>query len=422
MDRRAFLLLTAAGFALPAVSAGAQAYVPPPPASGLGASTDTAFEAWKQDYLDRAIRAGGPADVLRREFAGLTPDPRIISQDGRQAEFSKSTGDYVKGAVTEERIATGARKRTGLAHLPQIEGRYGVPAEILIAIWGMETGFGAVQGDKDVIRSLASLAFAGRRRAWAEGQLDAAIKIIATGQATRAQLHGSWAGAMGQTQFEPDAFLAYAVDGDGDGRKDLWGSPEDALASAGNLLRHYGWRRGERWDCEVILRPGFDYSLAEETAMTPAAWARIGAVRADDGGAWSGADAVAACHLILPAGAAGPAFLVFPNHFVIRQYNNSIAYALSVGRLADRIAGGAPLKTPWPYEAPLSLADRLDAQNALTKLGFYTGEVDAMIGLSTRASLRAWQKARHLPADGHLSMEVLNKLRAEAGTATAVAH
>ena len=421
MDRRAFLLLTVAGIASPggtgemptssttlAQNSAAQPV--------LVSSIDTPFEAWMHAYLQRAIGAGLPADVLHREFEGLTPDPDVVALDGRQSEFSKPTGDYVRGAVTEARLAMAMKRRAGLPHLAVIEQRYGAPAEILISIWAMESGFGAVQGSKDVLRSLASLASAGRRRVWAEEQLDEVIRIIATGKAARAQLKGSWAGAMGQTQMEPSEYLHYAVDGDGDGRADIWGSSEDALASAAHLLEHYGWRRGEPWDREVTLPRGFDYSLAEGPKQTPIDWAALGAVRAD-GASWHGAESQLPAQLVMPSGADGPAFLIFANHMVIRQYNNSIAYALSVGLFADRLAGAGPLVTPWPHETPLSLADRLDAQNALARLGFYTGAVDAMIGTNTRVALRAWQKARGLPADGYLSMDVLNRLRADAGGA-----
>ena len=424
MDRRAFLLLTIAGIANPG---GVGLRRPAPntlaqnagPAPILVSALDTPFEAWRRDYMERAVRSGLPADVLEREFTGLLPDPEVVALDGRQAEFSKPIGDYVKGVVTETRIAMALKRRAALAGMDAIEQRYGVPSSILVSIWAVESGFGAMQGSKDVLRSVASLASAGRRRAWAEAQIDDVIKIIASGRATRSQLKGSWAGAMGQTQLEPDSYLNYAVDGDGDGHCDIWGSSEDALASAAHLLAHDGWRAGEPWDCEVILKPGFDYGLAEGPTMTPAAWAAEGAARAD-GASWSGSERTLPCQLILPSGATGPAFLTFANHMVIRQYNNSTAYALSVGLLADRIAGGRALLTPWPHETPLSLADRLDAQNALAKLGFDPGPIDAMIGMNTRVAIRAWQKARGLPADGYLSVEVLSRLRSEASGSPSV--
>jgi lytic murein transglycosylase len=425
MDRRAFLMLTLAGIAdpgspVPNVAPTTAAAPQSGAAQMLVSTVDTPFEAWMRDYMQRAVARGLPADVLRREFAGLTPDPDVVGFDGRQAEFSKPIGDYVRAAVSDARLATARKRLAGLPDLPKIVQTYGVPGEVLVAIWAMESGFGAIQGNKDVARSLASLASAGRRRSWAESQLDDVIRIIASGKAARDQLKGSWAGAMGQTQMEPSEYLHYAVDGDGDGRADIWGSAEDALASAAHLLAHDGWRRGEPWDREVLLRPGFDYGLAEGPSQTPIDWAAIGASRAD-GRDWGGGESLLPAQLVLPAGAEGPAFLTFPNHMVIRQYNNSIAYALSVGLFADRLEGEGPLVTPWPHETPMSLADRLDAQNALARLGFYTGTVDAMIGLNTRVALRAWQKARGLPADGHLTGDLLGRLRSEAaglGTTT----
>jgi hypothetical protein len=234
-------------------------------------------------------------------------------------------------------------------------------------------------------------------------------------------MKGSWAGAMGQTQMIPEAYLADAVDGDGDGRADIWGSSADALASAANLLSHYGWLRGGGWAREVLLPAGFDYSVTEGPQQTPAAWALDG-VRAASGADWSEVDANAPAQLITPAGAAGPAFLVLPNHFVIRKYNNSTSYALAVGLLADRIAGAAPLTVAWPVEQPMTSADRIGAQQALIALGFNPGQPDGVIGVNTRAAVRAWQKARALPADGYLTVDVSHRLQAEAaGNASATA-
>jgi lytic murein transglycosylase len=321
--------------------------------------------------------------------------------------------DYVKGVISDERVAVGRRKRAELAWLPKVEQRFGVPGEILIAIWAMESAFGAVQGDFDAMRSLATLAAAGRRRDWAETQLRALIRIIAEHRATRAQLRGSWAGAMGQTQLGPDSYLTAGVDFDGDDRVDVWKSAPDALASAANLLAIAGWRRGEHWHREVLLPPGFDYGLAEGPKQAPAAWAMLG-VRTADGGGWSPADGRAPAVLFLPAGAAGPALLLLPNHFAIRAYNNSSAYALAAGLLADHIGGAPGLVASWPHEDPLSLADRIGAQKALARLGFDPGASDGAIGTNTRAAIRAWQKSRKLPADGYLSLPVVRRLEAEA--------
>jgi len=410
LPRRAVLALALSACALPSAAAPGG----PTPADLLGATGEPYFLDWLNDYYTRALAGGTAKAVLDRELSGLSPDPRVSSRDASQPEFARPVSDYIRGVVTADRIALGIRKRTAISQFPAIEQTYGVPRDILIGVWAMESGFGALQGDMDVVRCLATLAALGRRRGWAEGELTAALKIIASGEATRAQLKGSWAGAMGQTQFIPSAFLSTAVDADGDGKRDIWGSAPDALASAANLLAKGGWRRGESWHREVTLRPGFDYGLSEGPKDVPGWWESKGARRAD-GQAWSKADAAAPASLILPCGLGGPAFLIFQNHMAIRTYNNSIAYALGVGLLADRFAGGGPLKTPWPKETPLSLTDRMDAQTALQKLGYNPGQPDGVVGLNTRQSLRAWQKARGLPADGYLSPDMIRRLKAEAG-------
>ena len=372
------------------------------------------FDAWASEFYDRAVKAGIAPALVTREMAGLTPDPRVTSRDSRQPEFSQPVSAYIAGAVTDGPIAIGIKKRNEMSALGPIEQRYGVPREILIGVWSRESAFGAIQGDFDVVRSMASLAAQGRRRDWAEGELIAAFKIIGSGEFTRGQLKGSWAGAMGQTQFIPSSFLSTAVDGDGDGKRDVWSSAPDALASAADLLAKGGWVRGQGWAREVSVPPGFDFGLSEGPRETPGWWADKG-VRRADGRPWSAADQTAPAQLLAPAGATGPIFLLFPNHFAIRKYNNSVAYALAVGLLADRISGQGPLVKAWPNEVPLSLADRMTAQRALAALGFDPGQPDGVVGLGTRAQLRAWQKARGLTADGYLSPSMVEKLKAEAG-------
>lgn len=373
------------------------------------------FDAWAAQFYPKAILDGVPPDVLDRELRGLTPDPRVVRLDNRQPEFSKPLSDYIKGVVTDGRVAIGRRKLAELAALDAIEQRFGPPREILAGVWAMESGFGAIQGDYDVIRSLATLAaHEPRRRAFAETELIAALKIIASGEAVRGQLKGSWAGAMGQTQFIPSSYRAAAVDGDGDGRRDIWGSSADALASAANLLAKGGWVVGQSWAREVTVPPDFDFSLSETARETPDEWAEKG-VRRADGLPWSAADRTAEAQLIAPTGASGPVFLLFPNHFAIRKYNNSLAYALGVGLLADRFAGEDGLVRPWPQETPLLLLDRMTAQRALTTLGFSPGAPDGVVGLGTRAALRAWQKANGLTADGYLSKDMIQRLKAAAG-------
>ncbi len=415
MDRRSFIVLLAAGCADPSANMLPVAADPVPATT----SGDASFDAWAREFYGRARAAGLPGDLLDREMAGLTPNPRIMTLDSAQPEFSKPVGDYIKGTVSDERIARGQRFRSELPFWPEIEARYGVPRDILIAIWAMESAFGAVQGDFDVVRSMASLAYHGRRRAWAEGELMAALKIIGSGEASRERLKGSWAGAMGQTQFLPSNFLATAVDADGDGRRDLWGSRADALASAANLLAKGGWTRGVGWAREMVVPAGFNFGLTEGPQEPPAWWAEQG-VRPADGLAWSPGDQAAPAQLVAPAGAAGPIFLLLPNHFAIRKYNNSTAYALGVGLLADRFAGGAPLVKAWPIETPLSLPDRIAAQVALAKLGFSPGEPDGVVGINTRKALRDWQTARGLVADGYLSSEMVRRLNVEAAGGPAI--
>jgi lytic murein transglycosylase len=427
MDRRVFLVLLLAGCAdtstnaplAPSTAPAAPPAPPPPvpaaPGAPLAVSGQMAdFDAWLAAFKPKALAAGLTQQLLDRELDGLTPNPKVVSLDGRQPEFSKPVGDYIKGVMSDDRVAVGRDKRDALPFLSGIEQRYGVPRDILLAVWAMESAFGKIQGDFDVVRSMASLAADGRRRGWAEGELIAALKIIASGEDSRAQLKGSWAGAMGQTQFLPSNYLATAVDWDGDGRRDIWGSDADSLASAANLLAKGGWTRGVGWAKEVILPAGFDYSLAEGPREVPSWWEAKGVKRAD-GLPWTAADAASPAGLILPAGWTGPAFLALPNHFAIRTYNNSTSYALGIGLLADRFAGGGPLVAAWPVETSLALADRMAAQIALARLGFDPGPADGVIGAGTRKALRAWQQDRKLPADGYLSSDMVARLKAQAG-------
>ena len=416
MDRRALLGLLLAGCAAP--SSGTVPSPTPDPAATvlvpLSSSGDASFNVWLSGFYDRALQAGLPSSLLDRELTGLTPDPRVTGLDTRQPEFAKPFSDYIKGVVSEDRVAIGRRKRAELARpLESIRSTYGVAPEIVLAIWAMETGFGSILGNFDVIRSMASLAAQGRRRQFAEDQLIAALTIIKIGEFPRSRLIGSWAGAMGQTQFIPTSFLSAAVDGDGDGKRDVWGSSADALASAANLLAKGGWVRGQGWAREVSVPPGFDYSVTEGPREVPAWWADRG-VRTADGGSWRSVDVDAKSMLITPTGAGGPAFLLGPNHFVIRKYNNATTYALAVGLLADRFAGGGSLVKPWPLETALSLSDRITAQKALIALGFDVGQPDGVVGINTRAALRSWQKARGLVADGYLSTTMVGLLRTEA--------
>lgn len=372
---------------------------------------DHAFDDWRAGFIARSGPGWRP--LIERELYGVTPDERVIANDTRQPEFSRPIGAYVADAASASRIANGRRAAAGVSRLPAISRQYGVPFEILTAIWGMESAYGQIQGDYDIVRSMATLASHGRRRAFAEAQLYAALRMIAEGRQTRAGLRGSWAGGMGQTQFIPDTYLARSADGDGDGDADIWGTPADALASAANLLSRAGWQTGRPWAVEVSLPTEFDYTLVEDTTQPVGDWAEVG-VQPSTGRPFAPTDYADAMRLILPAGARGPAFLVGANHDAIRAYNNSVSYALSIGFIADALQGRPGLRASWPQDAPLSLADRREAQTLLTRAGFDTGGVDGVTGSNTRRALRGWQRANGRIPDGYLNSEALAAIRRSA--------
>ncbi|WP_339872878.1 lytic murein transglycosylase [uncultured Brevundimonas sp.] len=379
--------------------------VPAPVPPQADANDQAGFEGWKQGFLSR--HGGNRRAAYERELAGLTPDATVLRLDRNQPEFSRPAGAYIQNAASPARIAQ-ARQRYD--RVPwAVTQRFGVPAEILVSIWANESSFGQVQGDHDVIRSLATLAYDGRRRDWAEAQLKDALDIVVDGRRDRAGLKGSWAGAMGQTQFMPDNYLRLGVDQDGDGKVDIWGSEADALASAANLLARAGWKRGQAWGYEVTLPSGFDYAEAEGPKHPWRFWAARGVTLAR-GGTPTAAEALEDATLLLPQGARGPAFLALPNHYVIRRYNNSVSYALAIGLTADGIAGKPGLVGTWPDDAPLSREQRIGTQAALTRRGYDTQGIDGVIGSNTRAALRRWQIANGRIADGYLTAEIANEL------------
>lgn len=376
-----------------------------PPTPPLAAYDQQGFEGWKQGFLAR--KGGARRADYARELEGLTPDPTVIRLDRNQPEFSKPAGAYVQNAVTPVRIAQ-AKQRIDRVPWSVVQ-RFGVPSEILVGVWAQESAFGQVQGDYDVIRSLATLAYDGRRRDWAEGQLKDALDIVVDGRRERAGLKGSWAGAMGQTQFMPDNYLRLGVDQDGDGKVDIWRDDADALASAANLLAQAGWKRGQGWGYEVNLPSGFDYAEAEGPKHNWAYWAAKG-VRLAQGGTPNGAEALEEATILLPQGANGPAFLALPNHYVIRRYNNSVSYALAIGLTADGVMGKPGLTKAWPNDPSMTRDQRIGAQRALTQLGYDTQGVDGVIGSNTRAALRRWQIANNRIADGYLTPALADEL------------
>lgn len=378
---------------------------PAPQTPPLAAYDQQGFDGWKQGFLAR--KGGARRADYARELEGLTPDPTVIRLDRNQPEFSKPAGAYVQNAVTPVRIAQ-AKQRIDRVPWSVVQ-RFGVPSEILVGVWAQESAFGQVQGDYDVIRSLATLAYDGRRRDWAEGQLKDALDIVVDGRRERAGLKGSWAGAMGQTQFMPDNYLRLGVDQDGDGKVDIWRDDADALASAANLLAQAGWKRGQGWGYEVTLPSGFDYAEAEGPKHNWAYWAAKG-VRPAQGGTPNGAEALEEATILLPQGANGPAFLALPNHYVIRRYNNSVSYALAIGLTADGIMGKPGLTKAWPNDPSMTRDQRIGAQRALTQLGYDTQGVDGVIGSNTRAALRRWQIANNRIADGYLTPALADEL------------
>ncbi|MBF0666075.1 MAG: lytic murein transglycosylase [Brevundimonas sp.] len=397
--------------AIPPTQTTAPAPPAPAPSDATIPTVDQAgFEGWKQGFLAR--HGGDRRAAYARELDALTPDPSVIRLDRNQPEFSRPAGAYIQNAVTATRIAQ-ARQRTDRVPWSVVQ-QYGVPSEILVAVWAQESAFGQVQGDYDVIRSLATLAYDGRRRDWAESQLKHALDIVIDGRRSRTGLKGSWAGAMGQTQFMPDNYLRLGVDQNEDGKVDIWGSDADALASAANLLAQAGWKRGQTWGYEVRLPSNFDYSNAEGARHPWSYWAAKGVTLAH-GGAPNAAEAREDATILLPQGARGPAFLALPNHYIIRRYNNSVSYALAIGLTADGIQGRPGLVGTWPDDGPLSRDQRIGAQRALTALGYDTQGIDGVIGANTRAALRRWQMATGRLADGYLTSELADELIRRAG-------
>lgn len=368
------------------------------------------FTEWRDAFRSEALQAGIPATVFDRAFAGVTPDPSIITADRSQPEFTRPVWQYLEGALSRQRVEGGRRLLSQhQATLDDIEARYGVDRNTLVAIWGLESSFGQIMGDKGVIRSLATLAHEGRRPGFAKSQLLAALEILDRGDVSADQLRGSWAGAMGQTQFIPTTYNTHAVDFDGDGRRDIWNSSADALASAAHYLQASGWKAGQPWGFETGLPEGFNYALADSSIRKPLhEWRRLGL-----NGLPSNMDEASAS-LLLPAGYRGPAFLVLDNFRAILRYNNSSSYALAIGLLSERFVGGGQIRASWPQgEQPLSRSERLELQERLSSQGFDPGAADGIIGANTRSAIRGFQQQLGWPADGHPTQELLGRLRAE---------
>jgi membrane-bound lytic murein transglycosylase B len=380
-------------------------------------SGDTGFDAWRDGFAQRALANGRSRSVLLRVLSGLTPDSRVVEADRRQPEFVSPVWDYVGRAVSPTRIEQGRMRRGQYADMfAAVENRYGVDADIIAGIWAMETNFGAVSLPHDAPRAIATLAYDGRRRVQFETYLLALLEMVERGYAGPNELRSSWAGALGQPQFMPDVYLTLAVDWDGDGRRDIWNNPGDVFASIANYLTQRGWRRGEPVFEEVRLPVGFDYAVADTTMRSVSDWEARG-VRRFDGVPWSDATRAMEAQLFLPAGAQGPALLLYPNFQAIKRYNSSDRYALSVSLLARAFEGrGGTLAAPWPtHLGSLTRDDIYDLQVLLNAQGFSAGSPDGQFGSNTRSAVRAFQRARGLPADGFPTTTLLHQVRERSG-------
>ena len=379
----------------------------PDPADVVPASANTGFDRWVNGFRSRAASSGIRHDVLDRAFQGVRYDPEVVSSDRNQSEFKREIWDYLDAAVSPKRVEDGqAALRRHRRVLERIEAHYGVEKEIVTAVWGMESTYGTRLGDLPLIQSLATLAYDGRRGAFFEKQLVAALQILQSGDVGPDNMKGSWAGAMGHTQFIPTSYLAYAVDFTGDGRRDVWSDdPTDALASTAAYLKRFGWRKGMPWGVEVRVPDGASFGNA---SRMPSDWAARGVVGIDgravrDHGA---------ARILQPAGPEGASFMVFANFDVIKRYNNADAYALGVGHLADRIAGGPPIEASWPrgYD-PLSFDERKEMQRRLRRKGFAVEKIDGIVGPNTVDAIRAFQRSVGAEADGLPSQQLLGLLR-----------
>jgi len=367
------------------------------------------FATWLDGFRRQARAEGITEATLARALDGVRYRPRVIELDRSQPEFVRPIWQYLDSAVSAQRVTTGRERLAEHRDTARrMEQRYGVPAEVVVAIWGIESNYGGNFGDFSTLEALATLAYDGRRRDFARGELLAALRIIDAGDIAPDSMVGSWAGAMGHTQFIPSSFEAYAVDGDGDGRRDIWNSIPDVMASTANYLARAGWQAGQPWGVEVQLPAGFDHAQTELSTRRPSdAWHAQG-VRPVEGGTLPDFDQAS---VIAPAGARGPAFLVGPNYRAILRYNNATSYALAVGTLANEVAGREGIVQGWPRdEQPLSRDQVREMQRSLNDRGFDVGTPDGILGPNTRRGLRAYQESIGVTPDGFATVRLLERL------------
>lgn len=375
-------------------------------APSLANSADFVRGLWPQAEARGVSRA-----AFESAFSGYNYIPKVMELTKKQPEFSQTVQQYIDKRVTAGQAQKGQAMRVEWNQtLTGSEQRWGVQPEIVLAIWGMETNFGGFMGGENTIHALATLTEGGYRTDFFRDELLTALRIVSDGHVSPRNMVGSWAGAMGHTQFMPSSFMRYAVDYNGDGKKDIWNSVQDALGSTANYLNNFGWRPGETWGYEVKLPSGFDFVGARQLERAPLSqWQAMGIQRVS-GRPFPRPSDVG--RLYMPAGAAGPTFLLLPNFDVIKRYNNSDSYALAVGHLADRIIGTGGFATPWPAgDYALTKAQRAELQTLLGRAGFDAGSPDGVVGPKTRAAVMAYQSRVGLPADGHISGRLLDRLK-----------
>jgi lytic murein transglycosylase len=375
------------------------------------------FTRWVDAFKAEALTQGIKADTLERSFSFVRLNNRVIELNENQPEFSRAIWDYMDGAVSSDRVSKGRTQlRQNRKVLGRAEKRHGVPASIITAIWGLESNFGNNLGGFNVIEALATLAFEGRRAAFGREQLIAALKIVQSGDIQAGRMIGSWAGAMGQTQFIPTVFLQYAEDGNGDGKRDLWGTKSDVFISTANYLENKGWQEDAPCFDEVRLPEGFDYGNADISIEKPVSdWSKL-SVTLTNGRSLLGREGLskdAPAAILLPGGHKGPAFIAYPNFKAVLAYNNAISYALAICQLSRRFEGGSSFTAAWPRdELPiLSRIDRTELQTLLARQSYDVGEPDGVIGKKSREAIRLYQRKTGMPADGFATMALLQSLR-----------
>ena len=371
-------------------------------------------KACAESLWPAAKSAGVTRATFDRAFQGFSIDREVIELATYQPEYVKPIGEYIDRAVSEKRITIGKEKLVEYqALLGALENRYGVDRHIIVAIWGVESNYGVQPGDKNVITSLGTLYCTGTKAKFAKPQLISALKILQRGDINFEAMNGSWAGAMGHTQFIPTTYSAYAVDHDGDGKRDIWGNIPDALASTASYLKVSNWRPSETWGYEVRLPKGFNpKKVSETTQRSLGEWQKLGIVRANGEPYPRLTDKAS---LFSPEGTSGPSFLVLNNFRSILRYNVAKSYALAVGHLSDRLRGSGPFVQAWPTdEHRLSLAQRMELQQHLIARGILEGEPDGVIGRGTLEAVKNYQRSNGLQVDGFPTLTLLKRLRSEA--------